>query len=299
MEIARVQRFTKAVIYLLLALTTIAFSGCLSGSHTNELKSKGDIQSLTAALNDSNKDTRSQAAKALGILMAGKGQKEDPNLALANYGSIKTNSDPSLDQSVNALIRALNDIDQDVRIEAIKAIGEIGDRRAVDPLVQELKDSNSLIRANSAEALGNIGLKTKAAIPLFAALKDSDPAVKTNAETALKAMGLEPYPAPRTGTYLLGEPYTSQFGGWVLYLNNTGQYNGIFEISDPGEKPYVAVFIRAGDTYNIDNVPPGDDITATFGDNWDRDQGIFTKNVYAIYIGKAIPIRRSTQRYEW
>ena len=299
MKIASIKGFAKAVIYLLLALTTVAFSGCLSGSHINELQSKGDIQSLTAALNDSNKDTRSQAAKALGILMAGKGQREDPNLSLAYYGSIKKNADSTLDLSLNALIRALNDIDQDVRIEAIKALGKIGDRRSVDPLVQELKDSNSRIRASSAEALGNIGLKSKAAIPLLAALKDSATEVKSNAEKALKAMGLEAYPAPKTGTYLLGQPFTSEFEGWTLYANNTASYNGIYEISHPGGEPYVAVFVRAGDTFHIENVPPGDDITATFGNNWDNDKRVFTENVHSVYLGKATPIPRSTGRHEW
>lgn len=298
MEIIASRGLARAVIYLLLALV-IASSGCLSGSHIEELKSKGDIRELTAALNDSNKDTRSQASKALGILMAGKGQKEDPNLSLAFYGSINKSVDPLLDLSLNALTRASNDIDQDVRIKAIKVLGEIGDRRSVDPLVRNLKDSNSHIRAISAEALGNIGLKTKAALPLLSALKDNAPEVRINAEKSLKAMGLEPYPAPKTGTYLLGQPFTSYFEGWVLHANNTSPYNGIYEISHPGGKPYVAVFIRAGDSYNVENVPPGDEITATFGEKWDNDKRLFTENVHKVYIGKATPIRRSRERYEW
>jgi hypothetical protein len=299
METAAIRGSAKAMICLLLTLTIIAISGCLGGSNIDELMAKGDVQNLTAALNDSNKDTRLQAGKAIGVLMSGKGQRDDPNLSLAYYGTIKTSTDPSLDLTLKALTRTLDDADQDVRMEAIRALGKIGDRRSVDPLVQELKDGDPRIRATSAEALGTIGLKTKAAIPLLATLKDSDSTVKSNAEKALIAMGLEPYPAPRTGTYLLGVPFTSEFEGWTLNASNPGPYNAIFEINRPGERPYVAVFIRAGDRYYIENVPPGDEIYVTYGDKWESDKRMFTENVHRVYVGKATPIPRQTGRREW
>ena len=85
----------------------------------------------------------------------------------------------------------------------------------------------------------------------------------------------------------------------TIIANNTAPYDGIFKISHGGGNPYVAVFIRSGDTYYIENIPPGEKITATFGENWDNDRKMFTKNVYSLYLGEATPIRRSTQRHEW
>jgi len=75
-------------------------------------------------------------------------QREGSAKALGNY------RDP---RAVTALLRALNDSEEDVVVEASRSLGIIGDAAAVEPLITKLKDPESSIRATAAEALGRIG----------------------------------------------------------------------------------------------------------------------------------------------
>jgi HEAT repeat protein len=98
-------------------------------------------------------------------------------------------------RDVNGLIRALNykkkkyrDNEEEaqykqVRWIAAKALGEIGDARAVKPLITTLQDTNSTVRWKATEALANIG--APAAKPLIAALKHSNNQVRLGAANAL------------------------------------------------------------------------------------------------------------------
>jgi HEAT repeat protein len=99
--------------------------------------------------------------------------------------------------AVDALIKALNDNDSNVRGCAIVALGETRDIRAVDPLIKVLMDTRAVeplpqvpwdnsndARGNAARALGKIK-DTRALDPLIQALKDafvSDMAVYALAE---------------------------------------------------------------------------------------------------------------------
>jgi hypothetical protein len=61
-------------------------------------------------------------------------------------------------EAVDILIRALKDEDEDVRCRAAKALGQIGDARAVEPLIQalELEDETSNFCGYAEEALEKI-----------------------------------------------------------------------------------------------------------------------------------------------
>ncbi len=75
-------------------------------------------------------------------------------------------------RNVSGLIRALRyKKTDDVRKDAAKALGRLGDVRAVKPLCAALRDSECPVRVRAAEALGSIG-DAKAVEPLLAALKD-------------------------------------------------------------------------------------------------------------------------------
>jgi HEAT repeat protein len=76
-------------------------------------------------------------------------------------------------RAVEPLIKALSDGGQEVRESAARALGEIGDKRAVKPLIKALEDEDYSVRAIAAGALGNIGDK-RAVEPLIKALKDKD-----------------------------------------------------------------------------------------------------------------------------
>lgn len=77
--------------------------------------------------------------------------------------------------------------DKYVRKAAARALGEIGDARAVEPLFAALKDSDIDVRINAAEALGKIG--APAVELLIAALKNDDWKVRCAAAKALGKIG--------------------------------------------------------------------------------------------------------------
>jgi HEAT repeat protein len=89
------------------------------------------VEAWTAALNDSERFVRGQAAVALG-----------------NIGN---------PQAVEALMVALNHSDSDVRRQAVEALGNIGNPQAVEALMAALNHSDSDVRRQAAVALGNIG----------------------------------------------------------------------------------------------------------------------------------------------
>jgi HEAT repeat protein len=71
---------------------------------------------------------------------------------------------------------------------AARALGEIGDTRAVEPLIAALKDSNASGRKGAVAALGKIG-DARAVEPLIAALADSHEVVQMLAADALGDIG--------------------------------------------------------------------------------------------------------------
>ncbi len=82
------------------------------------------------------------------------------------------------------LISALSDEDTDVRQNAIIALGNLGDPRAVEPLISALSDEDTDVRQNAIIALGKLG-DSRAVEPLIAALKDADPFMRSRAAFAL------------------------------------------------------------------------------------------------------------------
>jgi HEAT repeat protein len=58
---------------------------------------------------------------------------------------------------VGGLIKALDDPAFELRIKAIYALGNIGDRRAVNGLIEHLGDAEGSVRQESALALGKLG----------------------------------------------------------------------------------------------------------------------------------------------
>ena len=95
---------------------------------------------------------------------------------------------------VSILISALEDEDRDTQRSAAKALGEIGDVRAVGPLIAALLKQEKeawvgvMVRSSAAEALGKIG-DARAVEPLIHALKDEDDGVRREAAEALGEIG--------------------------------------------------------------------------------------------------------------
>jgi len=92
-------------------------------------------------------------------------------------------------RDVMGLIKALQyKSDLEVRRNAEKALGDVGDKRAVVPLIHALKDENWRVRSEAAVALGKI--KGALAVEtLVHALKDEDSDVRKRAAAALRNIG--------------------------------------------------------------------------------------------------------------
>ena len=90
--------------------------------------------------------------------------------------------------NIEGLIQALNyQDDQNVRREAVWALGQIGDKRAVEPLISCL-DDDCLMKELAARSLGEIG--DQAALnPLIELLEDDNLDVRGSAAKALGKIG--------------------------------------------------------------------------------------------------------------
>jgi HEAT repeat protein len=89
------------------------------------------------------------------------------------------------DQSVAALIKALETDVPIVAMEAAASLGRLGRYEAIKPLCDALQNSDSNVRANAATALGLLGGE-KAVSCLKSAEKDKDPFVQAAAKEALR-----------------------------------------------------------------------------------------------------------------
>lgn len=90
-------------------------------------------------------------------------------------------------KDVDGLIRALEHTDKDVRHEARKALGRIG-QPAVEPLIQALKVEDEWLRVNIAWAFARIG-DVRGIEQLNQLLQDKSRHVRISASNALKEIG--------------------------------------------------------------------------------------------------------------
>jgi len=85
----------------------------------------------------------------------------------------KAVADATRNRDFKALLQVIEDADQYLRSDAIKALGEIGDARAVLALIKRLDDPNFNNQEDAAAALAKIG-DGRAAHPLVAMLRAPD-----------------------------------------------------------------------------------------------------------------------------
>jgi HEAT repeat protein len=86
------------------------------------------------------------------------------------------------------VIRALNGPDEEEREEAARSLGELKDRRGVEPLLTALYDQSRYVRREAAKALGSIG-DMRAIPPLLDAMKDDDRYAREGAAEGLALFG--------------------------------------------------------------------------------------------------------------
>jgi HEAT repeat protein len=93
--------------------------------------------------------------------------------------------------AVEFLIINLWDSDKKVRLAAIEALGEIGDRRAYDHLVRMLGDQDHDVRFACVAALGTLG-DERAIGPLGEACRDRNGYVRAIAQEMLEKLKAAP-----------------------------------------------------------------------------------------------------------
>jgi HEAT repeat protein len=118
-------------------------------------------------------------------------------------------------RNLSGLIKALAwQPQEDIRAAAARALGDIGDARAVMPLTVTLRDPEWSVRHASAEALTNI--PDARAIPhLLAAISDDSVFVRHAAGTALVKIG-EPAVMPLITALKDSVPYKRETAAWAL-----------------------------------------------------------------------------------
>ena len=141
----------------------------------------GDIRAtqplIDALVNDRNVDVRVRAARALGRLGG-----EEVVLPLvealsdSNSQVCVTAADALVEigpVAVNPLVSSLKNEKVNVRCDSTRALGELGDVRAVGPLVDMLKDEWVNVRIYAVQSLGKLG--DKRAVPaLIKVLQDKE-----------------------------------------------------------------------------------------------------------------------------
>lgn len=145
------------------------------------------IRPLIQALKDSAADVRFEAATALRKL-SGEDFGSDPERWQRwheLYAAAQDIESRIAGDRVHAYIGSLHNPSWAARAYAAKALGELGDRRAVNPLRGALWDRDPGVRRNAAEALGQLG-DPRAVEALIAAVSDAEPEVQEAADDALR-----------------------------------------------------------------------------------------------------------------
>jgi HEAT repeat protein len=141
------------------------------------------VEPLTNALQYGGPELRKAAAEALDKL----GWLPDEGANGAAYWVVKNEWARCVKIGEPALVpltAALKDLKEDVRRAAARALGEIGESKAVESLAAALNDEDSNVRLAIADALGKLS-DPCALVPLISLLKDSNWHIRRTAANAL------------------------------------------------------------------------------------------------------------------
>jgi HEAT repeat protein len=146
------------------------------------------VEPLIPLLKDYDFDVQHSTAEAL--VQLGDAKAIRP-LILATFKNKQRSFQEMKKQLINkfdssSLIPLLEDDNAQVRNYVAKALGRLGDSKAVEPLISLLKDENVQVRDSAAKALGRLG-DPKAVEPLIPLLRDNN--VQYNAAEALIYLG--------------------------------------------------------------------------------------------------------------
>lgn len=105
---------------------------------------------------------------------------------------------PPFSRDFDTIIAALGSREEHDREEAVDALSELGDERAILPLIRALDDVSPYVRRAAAQALGGSGA-IKSTAPLIKSLTDNDRYVREAAAQALGHLGAVAVPGITAG----------------------------------------------------------------------------------------------------
>ena len=154
------------------------------------------LEGHLTALGSADPGARSEAARALGELGDNRAIKQLLGMFTDQSGDVRAAAHEALrklgvtyNELLEGHLAALGSEDPDARSEAARALGELGDRRAVEPLSGILSDVSQDVRRTAAEALGEIG-DNRAIKQLLGMFTDQSGDVRKAAHEALRKLGV-------------------------------------------------------------------------------------------------------------
>jgi len=115
----------------------------------------------------------------LGVLVSG-GMAEEQVL-----DALKEGRERRIVGFIEAAVHALKSDSYLVRVETLKLLAELGDRRAVPEILVVLDDDDPVVRSNAARALGTLADPRSLAYLSSRLVREDDPAVKKSIKTAI------------------------------------------------------------------------------------------------------------------
>jgi HEAT repeat protein len=111
-------------------------------------------------------------------------RSKDPRVRAAAANALGDASEEDRPRAAEALMGVLSDDRYEVRVAAALALGDLGDRSAVEPLIEKLEDVHSEVRQSAAIALGRLG-DERGFAPLAAALAEGSADLRFQAAASL------------------------------------------------------------------------------------------------------------------
>jgi HEAT repeat protein len=180
-----------------------------------ELGDPDAVPILSQALGDKEERVKWAAAEALGKLgTAGverliKAMEEDDQRRFAGIGLRVAGSG-----AVDALVNTLAHSNSEIRVEAARSLGVIGDARAITPLTTMLGDPRADVRDAASYALRDIG--EPAVVPLVAMLNTTEESVRYHAMRTLGDIGSPSSVDPLSAVLAHGDSDAKKAAAWVL-----------------------------------------------------------------------------------
>lgn len=119
-------------------------------------------------------------AELLGILV----NDEVPEAVVLS--ALRAAHERGIPKFMEASMKALDNDSYVVRVETIKLVAKLGDRRIVPKLVSKLDDHDAVVRRHAAEALGTLGSRGSLGYLSSRYLKEVDPRVKSAIKLAIE-----------------------------------------------------------------------------------------------------------------